>query len=119
MIAIDRTAVPVLGEPLGTIWWRGRQWAVTSTGIEALDGTCVTEKHRLLDTIEHWPWPRQLSRETWCDSDEFATAFMVALVLHGYSHADSRSLRRHFKKMDRASEDVSAQLEWPWPPSSP
>ncbi|GAB4067985.1 hypothetical protein KHC28_11295 [Ancylobacter sonchi] len=105
MIALDKSEVNVRGDQLGDIWWRGKQWAVTSDGIEALDGTYVAEKHRLLEEIEEWPWPRQLSEKTWCDSDEFATAFMVGLVLHGYSRVDSAKLRRHFDKMARASEE--------------
>lgn len=104
MIALDKSDVWVRGEALGDIWWRGTQWAVTSDGIECLDGTYVVEKHRLLEELEKWPWPRQLSQKTWCDSDEFATAFMVAIVLHGHSEVNSPSIRDHFDKMTRSSE---------------
>jgi len=105
MIALDSTEVRVQGEPLGEIWWRGKQWAVTSEGIEKLDGTYPILAKRLLEEFEDWPWPRQLSEKSWCDSDEFATAFMVALVLHGYSQADPAILRKHIDSMDRASEE--------------
>jgi len=86
------------------IWWRGSQWAVTEDGIEALDGNYFIGRERLLEEAEEWPWVRQLSEKTWVDSDEFATAYMVALVLHGYSQVDAGALRVHFGKMARASQ---------------
>ena len=104
MIAIDTTPVSVSGEEPAEIWWRGKQWAVTEAGIEALDGTYYIGGERLLEEIDTWPWPRQMSEKNWVDSDEFATAYMVALVLHGYSKASSDPLRTHFSKMARVSE---------------
>lgn len=104
MIALDHSVVTVRGEPLADIWWRGRQWAVTSYGIECLDGTYYIEKSRLTENMADYPWPRHLSEKEWCDSDEFATAFMVALVLHGYGRQDVRGLMRHFDKMARAED---------------
>ncbi len=46
-------AVPCLGEPLHPILWHGRQWAVTTFGIEARDGTYAISKDRLDDP--YWP----------------------------------------------------------------
>jgi hypothetical protein len=39
VVEMDTTSVACRGEALREIWWRGRQWAVTSYGIECLDGT--------------------------------------------------------------------------------
>ena len=36
---MDNTPVPIRGDALPPLLWRGRQWAVTDYGIEALDGT--------------------------------------------------------------------------------
>lgn len=104
MIAIDRNPVVIRGEAPTEIWWRGKQWAVTEAGIEALDGTYFIDKARLLEDWKNWPWLRQLSDKNWVDSDDFATAFMVGLVLHGYSQADAATLKHHLSKMARASE---------------
>ncbi|MGQ3671180.1 hypothetical protein ACT6QG_02145 [Xanthobacter sp. TB0136] len=99
MIAIDETEVFVRGEALGDIWWRGKQWAVTDRGIECLDGTYFIDKKRLMEENDGWHWVRQLAEKSWCDANEFATAYMVGLVLHGYSEEDPDSLRHHLSKM--------------------
>jgi hypothetical protein len=82
-IALDRTAVRVTGEALAPIWWRGRQWAVTEYGIEALDGTYAIAAERLAEKIREWSWLCQLGGKVWVDPEEFATAWLVALALHG------------------------------------
>ena len=82
VIALSREPVHVRGDELSEIWWRGRQWAVTAYGIECLDGTYVIERNRLLETPEY-PWPRHVAEKTWVDVDEFTTAWMIALLLHG------------------------------------
>lgn len=109
MIALDKTPVAIRDQEIGEVWWRGKQWAVTDFGIEALDGTYPIEKNRLLEDFDiDRPWPVHLSVKTWVDSDEFATAFMVGLILHGYSRADSAALRGHFDRMMRSSESRPA-----------
>ena len=72
----------VYGEALHEVWWRGRQWAVTAYGIERLDGTYTTEASRLSEKPDY-PWPMHMATKTWVDIDEFTTAWMVALLLHG------------------------------------
>ena len=42
-IVLDRTPVAIRGEELHPVRWRRKQWAVTSSGIEALDGTYAIE----------------------------------------------------------------------------
>jgi hypothetical protein len=93
---------------LDTVWWLGKQWAVTSYGIEQLDGTYVIEAHRLAEGLERehpHGWPAQVTGKTWCDPDDFCTAWLVAIVLHGAKvspmqakMAVSRSILRDPKK---------------------
>jgi hypothetical protein len=47
--AIEHSSEPVklCGEELHEIWWRGRPWAVTAYGVEALDGCYCIERGRL------------------------------------------------------------------------
>lgn len=82
-VEIDRTPVMVRGENLHAVWWRGRQWAVTAYGIECLDGTYTIEADRLAEAIDVQCWPAHMGNKTWCDPEEFATAWLVALALHG------------------------------------
>ena len=77
--------MPVRGEDLGTEWWRGSQWSVTEHGIECRDGTYFIDKNRLLEDLPAHSWPEHMAEKTWVDVDDFTTAWMVALVLHGYS----------------------------------
>jgi hypothetical protein len=81
-LAIADNDVPVRGDALGALWWRGAQWAVTEHGIECLDGTYSIAKDRLLEGPRNWRWPGQLSTKTWVDIDEFTTAWLIALALH-------------------------------------
>jgi hypothetical protein len=77
--AAAKLSGPLEGEPL----WVGRQWAVTTAGIEALDGSYPIAASRLAEDIPHWSWIRQLGEKEWCDLADFTTAFMVAIALHG------------------------------------
>jgi hypothetical protein len=81
--------VELRGDALSEIWWQGRQWAVTSFGIEARNGQYYIESDRL---GEHGPeglpnWPLHVCSKTWVDADDFCTAFIVGLVLHGQPDA--------------------------------
>ncbi len=97
-IAIDRTPVAVRGEPPGDVWWRGRQWAVTADGIEALDGTYLIKADRLTDNLHDYPWPKHMAGKRWCDVDEFTTAWLIGLLLHGHAAAiDPAATRALFK----------------------
>jgi hypothetical protein len=86
-IEMDTTPIPTNGraDKLGRIWWRGKQWAVTSDGIEALDGSYYIEAKRLLETMtdSYGGWLEHMGEKLWVDMEEFATAWLVALVLHG------------------------------------
>lgn len=77
------------------IWWSGRQWAVTAYGIERLDGTYPIEKTRLFENLPRYSWPEHMGGKTWADNDDFATAWLVAIALHGARGVDLRdALRR-------------------------
>lgn len=98
MISLDSSEVFVQGDEPSEILWRGKQWAVTVEGIEALDGTYYIGRERLLENEVDWPWVRQLGEKNWCDIDEFATAYLVAIVLHGYSQVRVPDFLRHANK---------------------
>jgi hypothetical protein len=83
-IEMDNTPVKSRAEPLHPVWWRGRQWAVTEYGIEALDGRYVIEASRLTEDIEiYGGWPAHIGKKIWVDVPDFVTAWLVALSLHG------------------------------------
>jgi hypothetical protein len=75
MIAIDNSNVTVRGQPLSEIWWRGSQWAVTTHGIERLDGFYVIERDRLLHLPCPYSWIKHMSNKTNVELADFATAY--------------------------------------------
>ena len=102
-IEMDTTPVRVRGDALHPVWWRGRQWAVTELGVEALDGTYFFEARRLVEDIEVHPWPLHMAEKNWVDVDDFTTAWMVALVLHGMaSKVKPERLLQIFARLPRA-----------------
>jgi hypothetical protein len=84
MIAYDKNQVANRGEALSEIWWQGRQWAVTDYGLECRDGTYAIEKGRLLEFGATFSWIQQVGKKTWCDVDDLATAYLVAVAMHGH-----------------------------------
>lgn len=80
-IAIDRTEVRRLGEELHPVLWRGRQWAVTEYGIEALSGRYAIDKARIAEDVDTRGWPLHMGHKAWVDVDEFCTAWLVAIAL--------------------------------------
>jgi hypothetical protein len=81
-IMLDETVVKNRsGDELGPMLWRGKQWAVTEHGIEALDGGYYIEAARLVEKLPMHSWAEQVCGKTWCDTEEFVTAWLVALVL--------------------------------------
>jgi hypothetical protein len=80
----DQGQVKVRGEALHQVRWQGRQWAVTDYGIEARDGTYAIEKARLGEMHgTSWSWPQHMAEKGWPDVDDFVTAWLVALAVHG------------------------------------
>ncbi len=80
-IAIDNTEIKNLGDPLDPILWRGRQWAVTEFGIEALNGQYYIAKERLTENIKAHSWLQYIAEKPWVDIHDFTTAWLVALGL--------------------------------------
>lgn len=72
-----------LAEELGAPHWVGRQWAVTTDGLERKDGFYFIAADRLEEKRGELPeWPLHMVGKR-IDFDDFMTAFLVALVWHG------------------------------------
>jgi hypothetical protein len=91
-----------ISEPEGVLW-RGRQWCVTDYGLETrgrpylyslsvaqLGGIRQTKRGEVLDVAVH------LMEKTWLDVDDFLTALLVALSLHGVT-TSAELVRRSLK----------------------
>ena len=75
-----------MGEKLSEVWWQGRQWSVTSYGLERRNGTYIIEAQRLDESFRggyDWTWMRQIGGKAWADLEDFATAYFVACAMHG------------------------------------
>jgi hypothetical protein len=70
------------GEDLDEIWWQGRQWAVTSYGIECRDGSYHIEADRLFENAQYGGWPAHMAHKVWVDIEDFCTAWLVAIAMH-------------------------------------
>ncbi len=106
------------GETLHTILWQGREWAVTSYGIECRDGNYAIEASRLCEdhdggaveadgTPVPYTWIGQIGEKGW-DLADFATAFLVACAMHGVrlSSAEVEMLRDQYGwRFDEDDED--------------
>jgi hypothetical protein len=69
--------VKVRGEPLDKIYWQGRQWAVTSHGLENRDGTYAIDKSRLWEQEDDYGWVRHMAEKVWVDLPDFAEALRI------------------------------------------
>ena len=84
------------------IIWRGRQWAVTTAGLETL-GKPVDYGVAAGQLADGWEgadesllaWPLELAAMTWIDYRDFETAFLVALGVHqgSYPEVDLETIR--------------------------
>jgi hypothetical protein len=73
--------VRVRGEAFsGPALWIGRQWAVTSYGVEARDGTYAIEKERLWEEMTTWPWEKHMVMKDWVDIEDFRHAMAWARI---------------------------------------
>jgi hypothetical protein len=102
----DGAAQP--GVALHPILWQGREWAVTTYGIERRDGSYPIEANRLCEehdggavTADGMPvpytWIGHIGEKGW-DLADFATAFFVACAMHGVrlSPAEVEMLRDQY-----------------------
>jgi hypothetical protein len=71
-----------MSSPLrGEVWVLGSAWAVTSYGLEAIDGTCPLPKENLSDrTLVNAVRRLGLGPEL----SEFVSVFAIAMLLHGH-----------------------------------
>ena len=92
-IKLNKRRVKNRGDPLGAIWWQGKR-AVTVHGLECRDGSYLIQADRLDELRDcsrsyrhddRPDWFYDMADKEWVDLDDFATAFMVALVLHDRS----------------------------------
>jgi hypothetical protein len=93
-------SVRLCGGALDEIWWQGRQWAVTAYGIELRSGQYTINAKRLLDDLPGYSWIMQVGLKGWADVDDFATAFFVAVAMHGkqLTQKNRAALLRHVEE---------------------
>lgn len=67
----------------GAIIWHGAQWAVTTGGLECLDGSYDIERRRLVerDHVGHG-WEDHMAGKVWVDVAEFRVALAIAIDHH-------------------------------------
>lgn len=80
---VEHVKGAALDPSLSATWWVGRQWAVTAYGLEALDGRYLIEKARLTERVDTWSWPTHMGDKAWVDIEDFITAWLVAMTMHG------------------------------------
>lgn len=56
---------------------------MTAYEIECLDGLYTCKGRDLAAAMNNHHWPLHMAGKEWVDIDEFTTAWMVALILHG------------------------------------
>ncbi len=73
------TDVRVTGEALQVpIYWKGRQWAVTSYGIEARNGKYPIKGERVWEDNEGYGWVEHMAEKKWVDLSDFVEALRLA-----------------------------------------
>ncbi len=82
----DTVRVRGLGEKLSQpVYWIGRQWAVTSYGIERRDGNYVIEAARYECQPEpEYSWVRHMAGKTSVDLLDFAEALRIGRRIRQY-----------------------------------
>lgn len=76
-------AIKTKGDPLyEPIHWKGRQWAVTAFGLQALDGKYTIAKARLWDDNDGHGWEDQMADKDEVDQDDFREGLRRAREVH-------------------------------------
>ena len=71
--------VRVTGEALAEpVYWKGRQWAVTSHGIEARDGRYHIARNRAWEETSGHGWIEHMEEKEWVDLQDFTEALRIA-----------------------------------------
>ncbi len=76
---------------LSKVLWQGRQWSVTTHGVERRDEQYYikkTELERVYHTADPskpkiLDWPMHIATKPGVDLDDFLTAFLISLSVHG------------------------------------
>jgi hypothetical protein len=89
---------------LSKIIWRGRQWAATTYGVEARNGTYQIQRARLWKDEETWSWVQHMAEKEWCDLADFTEALRIARIEHSTAHE-----RKYWH--GRASDPIEAPCE--------
>lgn len=90
--------VVVRGEALNNEWWVGSQWSVTAYGLECRNGQYAIAAAKLTEL----DWPRHVTEKNWVDMDDFCTAWLCALALHGKSTKGARdAIKRAVLSVER------------------
>jgi len=101
-IVYDASEVKCRAESLDEIWWQGRQWAVTTFGLEKRDGTYAIEANRLTKGLEDddSTWVQHMGGKSWIDLEDFTTALFIAIAMHGHALTQPQTdiLRDHFQQ---------------------
>lgn len=84
-------------EILGSILWQGRQWAVTSYGLEARDGRYPINARNLSELApgEHG-LIRHMASKAWVDLPDFVAALAVARMFHAGRDRESAAIFKAF-----------------------
>jgi hypothetical protein len=70
------------GDRLSKILWKGRQWAVTTYGLEERAGQYHVQKNRLWKDESSFGWVKHMSEKGWVDLADFAEALRIARSVH-------------------------------------
>ena len=71
--------VHVTGEALNDpIYWKGRQWALTSYGIEARDGKYAIDAKRVWEDNNGYGWIHHMAEKEWVDLSDFTECLRLA-----------------------------------------
>jgi hypothetical protein len=108
----DASDVALRGEALSPIIWQGRQWAVTTHGVEARDGSYSFTADRLHEGLrrEHpYSWVAHMAGKRWIDLEDFTTAFFVACAVFSQPlrREDVELVLKHFADRRRELADQS------------
>jgi hypothetical protein len=99
----EANEVRLCGEELHSVIWQGRQWAVTTLGIESRDGLYAIKARRLTEGLrddDPHCWIDLMAGKEWVDLPDFATAFLVACSVYRVrlKKADADLVQKRFEK---------------------
>jgi hypothetical protein len=93
----DSSPVEATAEILGPILWQGRQWAVTSFGLEARDGRYPISARHLSELAPgELGLIANMSIKPWVDLPDFVAALAVARMFHAGRDRESAAIFKAF-----------------------